>query len=74
MNTVVTVLGDNRPAALQDVTKWNGDHALNGNNKEWSEEDAAQHAFTLQEWRNRILDTQIEREKRQFYLMHQACE
>ena len=31
----------------QDLTKWNGDHALNGGNKEWAEEDGALHAFNM---------------------------
>jgi hypothetical protein len=29
------------------TAEWNGDHVLNGGNKEWSEEDAALHAFNL---------------------------
>lgn len=28
-------------------TVWNGDHVLNGGNKEWAEEDAALHAFNM---------------------------
>ena len=29
------------------TAEWNGDHVLNGGNKEWPEEDAALHAFNL---------------------------
>ena len=36
------------PNTFQDPTKWNGDHTLNGGNKEWSEEDAALHAYTME--------------------------
>lgn len=54
----------------QDTTRWNGDNVLNGNNKEWSEEDAALHAFNMQNWRNRILDTQIEKQRRMWSLMN----
>ena len=32
---------------FQDPTKWNGDHVLNGGNKEWAEEDAALHAYNM---------------------------
>eukprot|EP00282_Hemiselmis_andersenii_P037831 CAMPEP_0169446034 /NCGR_PEP_ID=MMETSP1042-20121227/10759_1 /TAXON_ID=464988 /ORGANISM="Hemiselmis andersenii, Strain CCMP1180" /LENGTH=236 /DNA_ID=CAMNT_0009557473 /DNA_START=19 /DNA_END=725 /DNA_ORIENTATION=- len=54
----------------QDVTKWNGDHVLNGGNKEWAEEDAALHAFNMENWRNRILETQADRQKKQWRLQN----
>ena len=31
----------------QSETKWNGDHVLNGGNKEWAEEDSALHALNM---------------------------
>ncbi len=40
-------LNSARGPVQQDVTKWNGDHALNGGNKEWAEEDGALHAFNM---------------------------
>ena len=42
----VPVPADRGPVR-QDLTKWNGDHALNGGNKEWAEEDGALHAFNM---------------------------
>ena len=56
--------------ASQDVSKWQGDHVLNGGNKEWEEEDEAMHAYNMQNWRNTILDTEIERQEKQWKLMH----
>ena len=51
------------PNTFQDPTKWNGDHVLNGGNKEWAEEDAALHAYNMENWRNKILQTQLHRQK-----------
>ncbi|KAJ1488529.1 hypothetical protein T484DRAFT_1783016 [Baffinella frigidus] len=51
------------PNNFQDPTVWNGDHVLNGGNKEWSEEDAALHAYNMQRWRNKILNEQRWRNK-----------
>jgi hypothetical protein len=51
------------PNTFQDPTKWNGDHVLNGGNKEWAEEDAALHAYNMENWRNKILETQLHRQK-----------
>ena len=58
------------PNAFQDPTKWNGDHVLNGGNKEWAEEDAALHAYNMENWRNKILQTQLSRQKQQYMLMN----
>jgi hypothetical protein len=58
------------PNAFQDPTKWNGDHVLNGGNKEWAEEDAALHAYNMENWRNKILQTQLHRQKQQYMLMN----
>jgi len=55
---------------FQDPTKWNGDHVLNGGNKEWAEEDAALHAYNMENWRNKILETQLHRQKQQYMLMN----
>lgn len=57
------------PNTFQDPTKWNGDHVLNGGNKEWAEEDAALHAYNMENWRNQILDTQIQRQTKSMGLM-----
>ena len=62
------------PNTFQEPTVWKGDHVLNGGNKEWAEEDAAVHAYNMQKWRNKILDTQIERQRRQWRLMHTGSE
>uniref|UniRef100_A0A7S0VN68 Uncharacterized protein n=1 Tax=Hemiselmis tepida TaxID=464990 RepID=A0A7S0VN68_9CRYP len=56
--------------SVQKTTVWNGDHVTNGGNKEWAEEDAALHAWNMQNWRNKILDKQIERQAKQWRLMH----
>lgn len=58
------------PNTFQDPTKWNGDHVLNGGNKEWAEEDAALHAYNMENWRNKILQTQLRRQKQQYMLMN----
>ena len=58
------------PNTFQDPTKWNGDHVLNGGNKEWAEEDAALHAYNMENWRNKILSTQVVRQKQQYNLMN----
>ena len=58
------------PNTFQDPTKWNGDHVLNGGNKEWAEEDAALHAYNMENWRNKILQTQLNRQKQQYLLMN----
>ena len=60
------------PNAFQDPTKWNGDHVLNGGNKEWAEEDGALHAYNMQRWRNKILGEQIDRQRSQWDLMNEA--
>jgi len=54
----------------QDLTKWNGDNALNGGNKEWAEEDGALHAFNMANWRVKILQTQLNKQKMMWQLMH----
>uniref|UniRef100_A0A6T8JX19 Transmembrane protein n=1 Tax=Hemiselmis andersenii TaxID=464988 RepID=A0A6T8JX19_HEMAN len=56
--------------SVQKTTVWNGDHVTNGGNKEWAEEDAALHAWNMQNWRNKILDKEIERQAKQWRLMH----
>lgn len=58
------------PNAFQDPTKWNGDHVLNGGNKEWAEEDGALHAYNMENWRNKILQTQLSRQRQQYMLMN----
>lgn len=58
------------PVSVQDPTKWNGDHVLNGGNKEWAEEDAALHAYNMESWRTKILETQAERQKKQWRLQN----
>mmetsp|Transcript_35480 Transcript_35480/g.80729 ORF Transcript_35480/g.80729 Transcript_35480/m.80729 type:complete len:352 (-) Transcript_35480:67-1122(-) len=60
------------PNNFQDPTVWNGDHVLNGGNKEWSEEDAALHAYNMQRWRNKILNEQIDHQDSQWELMNRA--
>uniref|UniRef100_A0A7S0I1M0 Uncharacterized protein n=1 Tax=Hanusia phi TaxID=3032 RepID=A0A7S0I1M0_9CRYP len=60
------------PNTFQDPTVWNADSVLNGGNKEWSEEDAALHAYNMQRWRNRILDEQIEKQENMWDLMNRA--
>jgi hypothetical protein len=35
--------------------QWNGDQALSGSENEWAQEDAAQHALNLTNWRIKIL-------------------
>jgi len=64
------------PNTFQKTTVWNADHVLNGGNKEWAEEDGALHAYNMQRWRGRILDEQIERQKKQWDLMnaHNYCD
>mmetsp|Transcript_22628 Transcript_22628/g.35403 ORF Transcript_22628/g.35403 Transcript_22628/m.35403 type:complete len:257 (+) Transcript_22628:14-784(+) len=56
--------------SFQDPTKWNGDHVLNGGNKEWAEEDAALHAYNMENWRNKIMETQLQRQKKQASIMN----
>lgn len=58
--------------SVQDPTKWNGDHVLNGGNKEWAEEDAALHAYNMESWRTKILETQASRQKKQWQLQNYA--
>mmetsp|Transcript_32618 Transcript_32618/g.52523 ORF Transcript_32618/g.52523 Transcript_32618/m.52523 type:complete len:275 (+) Transcript_32618:3-827(+) len=58
------------PNSFQDPTKWNGDHVLNGGNKEWAEEDGALHAYNMENWRNKILETQLQRQRQQYKLMN----
>lgn len=58
------------PNSFQDPTKWNGDHVLNGGNKEWAEEDGALHAYNMENWRNKILETQLQRQRQQYMLMN----
>ena len=53
------------PNTYQEPTVWNGDHVLNGGNKEWAEEDAALHAYNMQRWRNKIIGEQIDRQRSQ---------
>eukprot|EP00286_Rhodomonas_abbreviata_P017091 CAMPEP_0181325336 /NCGR_PEP_ID=MMETSP1101-20121128/20863_1 /TAXON_ID=46948 /ORGANISM="Rhodomonas abbreviata, Strain Caron Lab Isolate" /LENGTH=158 /DNA_ID=CAMNT_0023433621 /DNA_START=46 /DNA_END=519 /DNA_ORIENTATION=- len=54
----------------QDPTKWNGDHSLNGGNKEWSEEDGALHAYNMNNWRNKIMETELGRQRRLYQIMN----
>lgn len=65
-------LGGAPPNTYQDPTVWNGDHVLNGGNKEWAEEDAALHAYNMQRWRNKIIGEQIDRQRSQWDLMNEA--
>jgi len=58
------------PSETQSPTKWNGDSSLNGGNKEWAEEDAALHAYNMENWRNKILETQLGRQKMQAAIMN----
>ena len=58
------------PVSVQDPTKWNGDNVLNGGNKEWAEEDAALHAYNMENWRTKILETQADRQKKQWLLQN----
>jgi hypothetical protein len=60
------------PNTYQEPTVWNGDHVLNGGNKEWAEEDAALHAYNMQRWRNKIIGEQIDRQRSQWDLMNEA--
>ena len=60
------------PNTYQEPTVWNGDHVLNGGNKEWAEEDGALHAYNMQRWRNKILGEQIDRQRSQWDLMNEA--
>jgi len=60
------------PNTFQDPTVWNGDHVLNGGNKEWAEEDGALHAYNMQRWRNKIIGEQIDRQRSQWDLMNEA--
>ncbi|EKX41773.1 hypothetical protein GUITHDRAFT_153745, partial [Guillardia theta CCMP2712] len=60
------------PNNFQDPTIWNADSVLNGGNKEWSEEDAALHAYNMQRWRNKILDEQVEKQENMWNLMNRA--
>ena len=60
------------PNTYQEPTVWNGDHVLNGGNKEWAEEDAALHAYNMQRWRNKIIGEQINRQRSQWDLMNEA--
>eukprot|EP00961_Rhodomonas_salina_P224032 3029317-Rhodomonas_salina.3 len=55
---------------FQDPTKWNGDSSLNGGNKEWAEEDAAMHAYNMNNWRNKIIETELDRQKKMYDLMN----
>jgi len=60
------------PNTFQDPTVWNGDHVLNGGNKEWAQEDGALHAYNMQRWRNKIIGEQIDRQRSQWDLMNEA--
>mmetsp|Transcript_1351 Transcript_1351/g.1832 ORF Transcript_1351/g.1832 Transcript_1351/m.1832 type:complete len:273 (+) Transcript_1351:39-857(+) len=43
------------PNSYAYPTVWAGDHVLSGGQAEWAEEDAAQHALNLDNWRIKIL-------------------
>eukprot|EP00281_Chroomonas_sp_CCMP1168_P033248 CAMPEP_0206248612 /NCGR_PEP_ID=MMETSP0047_2-20121206/20463_1 /ASSEMBLY_ACC=CAM_ASM_000192 /TAXON_ID=195065 /ORGANISM="Chroomonas mesostigmatica_cf, Strain CCMP1168" /LENGTH=121 /DNA_ID=CAMNT_0053674269 /DNA_START=18 /DNA_END=380 /DNA_ORIENTATION=- len=56
-------------AAKPKGAVWNPDSTLSGGNKEWAEEDAALHAYNMENWRNKILNAQARREKAQWKLL-----
>jgi len=43
---------------VQYPTSWNGGYSLSGSENEWAQEDAAQHALNLANWRIKILQVE----------------